>query len=120
TNGSSMNKFFLLLAFVDNTWQLQLLHFSLFLGICLAALPSNGFIITAVACDYHLHTFMYFFLISLTLLDLGTISTTVLKSIANSLWDNRGITYLGCAAQVFLVAFFISAECCLLTIMVYN
>ncbi|KAM6106883.1 olfactory receptor 14A16-like [Phoenicopterus ruber ruber] len=118
SNGSSITQF-LLLAFAD-TWELQLLHFWLFLGIYLAALLGNGLIITAIACDHHLHTPMYFFLLNLSLISLGSISTTVPKALANSLWDNRTISYLGCAAQLFLLVFFISAEYFLLTIMAYD
>ncbi|XP_064359761.1 olfactory receptor 14C36-like, partial [Dromaius novaehollandiae] len=118
SNSSFLNEF-LLLGFADRR-ELQLLHFSLFLGIYLAALLSNGLIITAVACDHRLHTPMYFFLLSLSILDLGTISTTVPKSMANSLWDTRAISYSGCAAQVFFFVFLISAEYFLLTIMAYD
>ncbi|XP_064360318.1 olfactory receptor 14A16-like [Dromaius novaehollandiae] len=117
-NGSSFNEF-LLLAFAD-TRELQLLHYVLFLGIYLAALLGNGLIITAVACDHHLHTPMYFFLLNLSLLDLGSISTTVPKSMANSLWDTRAISYSGCAAQVFFFFFLCSAEYSLLTVMAYD
>ncbi|XP_064360123.1 olfactory receptor 14A16-like [Dromaius novaehollandiae] len=117
-NSSSFNEF-LLLAFAD-TRELQLLHFSLFLGIYLAALLGNGLIITAVACNHHLHTPMYFFLLNLSLLDLGSISTTVPRSMANSLWDTRTISYLGCAAQVFFFFFLLSAEYSLLTVMAYD
>ncbi|XP_069630006.1 olfactory receptor 14C36-like [Haliaeetus albicilla] len=91
SNSGSIIEFFLL-AFMD-TWQLQLLHFWLFLGIYLAALLGNGLIITAVACDHRLHTPMYFFLLNLSLLDLGSISTTVPQ---------------------------IHAEYCILTIMAYD
>ncbi|KAM6184341.1 olfactory receptor 14A16-like [Sarcoramphus papa] len=119
SNGSSITEF-LLLAFAD-TRELQLLHFWLFLGIYLAALLGNGLIITAVAsCDHRLHTPMYFFLLNLSLLDLGSISTTLPKARANSLWDTRAISYLGCAAQVFLFVFLMSAEFYLLTIMAYD
>ncbi|XP_067173168.1 olfactory receptor 14A16-like [Apteryx mantelli] len=118
SNSSSLNEF-LLLGFA-NTRELQLLHFSLFLGIYLAALLGNGLIITAIACDHHLHTPMYFFLLNLSLLDLGTISTTVPKSMANSLWDTRAISYSGCAAQVFLVFFLFGGEYSLLTVMAYD
>ncbi|KAM6033093.1 olfactory receptor 14A16-like [Theristicus caerulescens] len=118
SNGSCITQF-LLLAFTD-TRELQLLHFWLFLGIYLAALLGNGLIITAVTCDHHLHTPMYFFLLNLSVLDLGSISTTVPKAMANSLWDTRDISYAGCAAQVFLFAFLVSAELCLLTIMAYD
>ncbi|XP_013057779.3 olfactory receptor 14C36 [Anser cygnoides] len=118
SNSSSITKF-LLLAFAD-TRELQLLHFGLFLGIYLAALLGNGLILTAVACDHRLHTPMYFFLLNLALLDLGCISTTLPKAMVNSLRDTRAISYSGCTAQVFLFAFFITAECCLLTIMAYD
>ncbi|NWU98798.1 O14J1 protein, partial [Upupa epops] len=67
-----------------------------------------------------LHTPMYFFLLNLSLLDLGCISTTVPKAMANSLWDNRAISYSACAAQVFFFLLFLSAEYSLLTIMSYD
>ncbi|KAM6037437.1 olfactory receptor 14C36-like [Chlamydotis macqueenii] len=118
SNGSSITEF-LLLAFAD-TRELQLLHFWLFLGIYLAALLANGLIITAIACDHHFHTPMYFFLLNLSLLDLGCISTTVPKSMAHSLWDTRAVSYMGCAAQVLLVFLFLGTECALLTVMAYN
>ncbi|XP_035169410.1 olfactory receptor 14C36-like [Oxyura jamaicensis] len=118
SNSSSITEF-LLLAFAD-TRELQLLHFALFLGIYLAALLGNGLILTAIACDHHLHTPMYFFLLNLALLDLGSISTTVPKAMDNYLWDSRAISYSGCAAQVFLFVFLISAEYYLLTVMAYD
>ncbi|XP_074994640.1 olfactory receptor 14A16-like [Calonectris borealis] len=118
SNGSSITQF-LLLAFADRR-ELQLLHFWLFLGIYLAALLGNGLIITAIACDHRLHTPMYFFLLNLSLLDLGSISTTLPKAMANSLWDTRDISYAGCAAQLFFFLFLITAEYCLLTVMAYD
>ncbi|KAK4806116.1 hypothetical protein QYF61_005488 [Mycteria americana] len=75
SNGSSINEF-LLLAFTG-TRELQLLTFWLFLGIYLAALLGNGLIITVIACDHHLHTPMYFFLLNLSVLDLGSISEII-------------------------------------------
>uniref|UniRef100_A0A8B9PWL7 G-protein coupled receptors family 1 profile domain-containing protein n=1 Tax=Apteryx owenii TaxID=8824 RepID=A0A8B9PWL7_APTOW len=91
---SSLNEF-LLLGFAD-TREMQLLHAALFLGIYLAALLGNILIITAVACDHRLHTPIYFFRLNLSILDLGSISTTVPKSMANSLWNTRAISYSGC------------------------
>ncbi|XP_074021170.1 olfactory receptor 14C36-like [Numenius arquata] len=120
SNSSSITMF-LLLAFTD-TRELQLLHFGLFLGIYLAALLGNALIITTIACDHRLHTPMYFFLLNLSVLDLRSISTTVRKSMANSLWDTRAISYWGCAAQVFFVFFCIGAEYChvIVTVMAYD
>ncbi|KAM9166874.1 olfactory receptor 14C36-like [Mergus octosetaceus] len=117
-NISSVSEF-LLLALAD-TRELQLLHFALFLGIYLAALLGNGLILSAVACHHRLHTPMYFFLLNLALLDLGCISTTLPKAMANALWDTRAISYQGCAAQVFLFIFLMSAEYSLLTAMAYD
>ncbi|XP_064892329.1 olfactory receptor 14A16-like [Columba livia] len=116
SNSSSIAQF-LLLPFTD-TRELQLLHFWLFLGIYLAALLGNGLIITTIAWDQHLHTPMYFFLLNLSLLDLGSISTTVPKSMASSLWDTMAISYTGCAAQVFVLH--TAAEFYLLAIMSYD
>ncbi|KFP20609.1 Olfactory receptor 14J1, partial [Egretta garzetta] len=118
-SNSSSSSQFLLLAFAD-TRELQLLHFWLFLGIYLAALLGNGLIITAVAFHHCLHTPMYFFLLNLSLLDLASISTTLPKSMANSLWNTRAISYTGCAAQLFFFLFLITAEFYLLTVMAYD
>ncbi|XP_064263080.1 olfactory receptor 14A16-like [Passer domesticus] len=118
SNSSSISHF-LLLALAD-TRQLQLLHFCLLLGISLAALLGNGLIISAVACGHHLHTPMFFFLLNLALSDLGSICTTVPKAMHNSLWDTSTISYTGCAAQVFLIFFFLATEFYLLTIMCYD
>ncbi|KAM6225909.1 olfactory receptor 14I1-like [Porphyrio hochstetteri] len=119
SNSSSSINQFLLLAFAD-TRELQLLHFCLFLGIYLAALLSNGLIIITIACDQHLHTPMYFFLLNLSVLDFSCISTTVPKAMANSLWDTRAISYTGCVAQLFFFAVFVSTEYFLLTVMAYD
>ncbi|RMB88326.1 hypothetical protein DUI87_35307 [Hirundo rustica rustica] len=118
SNSSSISHFALLP--LADTQKLQLLHFCLFLGISLAALLGNGLIISAVACDHHLHTPMFFFLLNLALTDLGSICTTVPKAMHNSLWDTRNISYTGCAAQLFFFLFFISAEYYHLTVMCYD
>ncbi|XP_068521080.1 olfactory receptor 14C36-like [Anas acuta] len=63
---------------------------------------------------------MYFFLLNLAILDLGSISTTVPKAMANALWYNRAISYQGCVAQVFFFVFFFGSEFYLLTVMAYD
>ncbi|KAM6228044.1 olfactory receptor 14A16-like [Porphyrio hochstetteri] len=119
SNNSSSISQFLLLACAE-TRELQLLHFCLFLGIYLAALLGNGLIIITIACHHRLHTPMYFFLLNLSVLDLGFISTTVPKSMANSLWDTRDISYTGCVAQLFLFGVLMVTEFFLLTVMAYD
>ncbi|XP_067423865.1 olfactory receptor 14A16-like [Emydura macquarii macquarii] len=110
---------FLLLGFSDNR-ELQILHFVVFLGIYLVALTGNLLVITVVAIDHHLHTPMYFFLMNLSILDIGSISVTVPKSMANSLLNTTSISYAGCVLQVFLFFFFASADFALLTVMAYD
>ncbi|NXC24554.1 O14I1 protein, partial [Campylorhamphus procurvoides] len=58
-------------------------------------------------------------MLNLSLSDLGCICTTVPKAMHNSLWDSTTISYMGCAAQIFLLLFY-STELSLLTIMCYN
>ncbi|KFQ25732.1 Olfactory receptor 14J1, partial [Mesitornis unicolor] len=67
-----------------------------------------------------LHTPLYFFLLNRSVLDLGFISTIVLKAMANSLWNSRAISYSGCVTQLFLFYFLAIAEYALLTVMAYD
>ncbi|XP_053903548.1 olfactory receptor 14A16-like [Malaclemys terrapin pileata] len=110
---------FLLLGFSD-VRELQILNFVVFLVIYLVALVGNLLIFMAIAFDHHLHIPMYFFLMNLSIIDLGSISVTVPKSMANSLMNTRSISYAGCVAQVFLLFFLLGADFSLLTIMAYD
>uniref|UniRef100_A0A8C8RVH7 Olfactory receptor n=1 Tax=Pelusios castaneus TaxID=367368 RepID=A0A8C8RVH7_9SAUR len=110
---------FLLLGF-SAIRELQILHFVVFLVVYLAALVGNLLIIIAIALNHHLHTPMYFFLMNLAILDLGSISVTVPKSMVNSLTNTRLISYSGCVTQVFLLFLFASADIALLTVMAYD
>ncbi|XP_065419020.1 olfactory receptor 14A16-like, partial [Chrysemys picta bellii] len=53
-------------------------------------------------------------------LDLGSISLTVPKSVANSLLNTMLISYAGCVTQVFLFIFFTAVDFAFLTIMAYD
>ncbi|XP_034643387.1 olfactory receptor 14A16-like [Trachemys scripta elegans] len=117
-NRTTVNEF-LLLAFSD-VRELQILHFVVFLMIYLVALLGNLLIITAIAFDHHLHTPLYFFLVNLSILDLGSISVTIPKPMSNSLMNTRVISYSGCVAQVFLFMFLGSADLGILTVMAYD
>ncbi|XP_034645909.1 olfactory receptor 14A16-like [Trachemys scripta elegans] len=118
SNRTTMTEF-LLLGFSD-VRELQILHFVGFLVMYLAALVGNLLIFIAIAFDHHLHTPMYFFLMNLSILDLGSISVTVPKSIANSLMNTRSISYAGCVAQVFFLVSFVTADFSLLIVMAYD
>nr|XP_056720419.1 olfactory receptor 14C36-like [Euleptes europaea] len=110
---------FVLLGFA-NLRELQILHFAVFLSIYLVALVGNVLLVTAVVQNHHLHSPMYFFLVNLSIVDACYISTTVPKSMANSLMGSKHISVPGCVTQVFLVIMFASAELFLLTAMAYD
>ncbi|XP_030398938.1 olfactory receptor 14A16-like [Gopherus evgoodei] len=110
---------FLLLGFSE-VRELQILHFVVFLVIYLAALVGNILIFTVIVFDYNLHTPMYFFLMNLSILDLGSISVIVPKSMTNSLMNTKSISYAGCIAQVLFLVFLVGADFSLLTTMAYD
>nr|XP_056720432.1 olfactory receptor 14I1-like [Euleptes europaea] len=110
---------FLLLGFSE-VREVQLVQFAVFLLIYLAALIGNILIITAVATDSGLHSPMYFFLANLSLMDLGFISVTTLKAMANCLMNSRLISHSECIIQVFFLFFFMASDYFLLTVMAYD
>ncbi|XP_043855859.1 olfactory receptor 14A2-like [Dromiciops gliroides] len=118
TNLTMVTGFFLM--GFSNTWELQVLQAILFLLIYVVAVMGNLLIFTLISVDEHLHSPMYFFLKNLSFLDLCLISTTVPKSIANSLSYSHFISLLECILQLFLVIFFASSELFLLTVMSYD
>ncbi|XP_054555422.1 olfactory receptor 14A16-like [Talpa occidentalis] len=93
------------------------LHPLLFSLVYLCALLGNGLIVLITTLDRHLHTPMYFFLRSLSFLDLCLITTTVPKSIANSLRRSSSISFPGCVVQVFVLILSAGGEMTLLTVM---
>ncbi|XP_054849929.1 olfactory receptor 14A16-like [Eublepharis macularius] len=110
---------FLLMGFADDR-EGQILHFVIFLSIYVIALCGNILIITVVPLNHHLHTPMYFFLVNLAFSDVCLISVTVPKSMANSLTNNKLISFYGCVTQIFLVISFVGAELTILTVMAYD
>ncbi|XP_054554452.1 olfactory receptor 14A16-like isoform X1 [Talpa occidentalis] len=79
------------------------LHPLLFSLVYLCTLLGNGLIVLITTLDWHLHTSMYFFLSSLSFMDLCLISATVPMSIVNSLRHSSSISFPGCVIQVFMM-----------------
>ncbi|XP_037374363.1 olfactory receptor 14A16-like [Talpa occidentalis] len=115
TNLTTMIEFVLLGFPTQGT--MGFLHPLLFSLAYLCALLGNGIIVLITTLDRHLHTPMYFFLRSLSFSDLCLITTTVPKSIANSLRHSSSISLLGCVLQVFMMVMSASTELHLLTVM---
>ncbi|XP_037356957.1 olfactory receptor 14A16-like [Talpa occidentalis] len=110
---------FLLLGLPEDR-ALQRLCASVFLLTYLAAVAGNLLIVALTSADQRLQTPMYFFLKNLSLVDICFISTTVPKSVANTLTSGPAISFRGCAAQVFLVIAFAGSEFALLLAMSYD
>ncbi|XP_004473074.1 olfactory receptor 14C36-like [Dasypus novemcinctus] len=113
---STMVTEFLLTRFSD-VWEYRVLHAILFLLMYLATLMGNFLIVTVTTLDKKLHTPMYFFLRNLSVLDMCYISVTVPKACVIFLLDNKAISIVGCAAQIFFVFLFAPTELLFLTIM---
>ncbi|XP_074046295.1 olfactory receptor 14A16-like [Macrotis lagotis] len=115
----TMGTGFLLMGF-SNNWELQILLAFFFLLIYLVALIGNLLIFILISLDENLHSPMYFFLKNLSFLDFCFISTTLPKSIKNSLSHSHSISFMECVLQLFLVIFFAASELFLLTMMSYD
>ncbi|EHB09107.1 Olfactory receptor 14I1 [Heterocephalus glaber] len=109
-----------LLMDVTSSWELQVLQGVLFLVIYLGALTGNLVTITVIITDTRLHSPMYFFISNVALLDLGSITALVPKTVVNSMTGNKAISLAACAAQIFLYALFEAAEIALLVVMSYD
>ncbi|XP_053767211.1 olfactory receptor 7A10-like [Desmodus rotundus] len=110
---------FLLLGLSEDP-ELQPHLFGLFLSTYLITLLGNLLIILAVSSDSHLHTLMYFFLSSLSLVDICLTSTTIPKMLLNIQTQSKAITYAGCITQMYFFILFAGLDNFFLTVMAYD
>ncbi|XP_026540028.1 olfactory receptor 14A16-like [Notechis scutatus] len=110
---------FLLMGFSEQR-EFQLLHFVVFLMMYLVILIGNFLLIILVVMSNHLQTPMYFFLVNLAIVDLGSTTVTIPRSIVSALMNARRISYSECLAQMFFFVFFLSSDLFLLTAMAYD
>ncbi|KAM5129352.1 olfactory receptor 5AS1-like [Mantella aurantiaca] len=80
----------------------------------------NLLLIIMVKLNPRLQTPMYFFLTNLATIDISYSTTVVPKMLANSLSQDRSISFLGCAIQLYFHASLAAAECFILTIMAFD
>uniref|UniRef100_A0A8C8RE18 Olfactory receptor n=1 Tax=Pelusios castaneus TaxID=367368 RepID=A0A8C8RE18_9SAUR len=98
----------------------QQLLFVLFLLLYLTIISSNASILWVVCTDRNLHLPMYFFLGSLSGLEV-CYTTVVVPQILASVWDARTtIPVASCGAQMFFFVALGSADCFLLAVMAYD
>ncbi|XP_042329675.1 olfactory receptor 5F1-like, partial [Sceloporus undulatus] len=110
---------FILLGLSSNS-EAQFFLFGLFLVIYLVALIGNILILLVISLDKRLHKPMYFFLVNLSVVDIGYTTTTIPKMLINYLSQDKRISLAGCFSQMYFFISFAGIECLLLGIMAYD
>ncbi|XP_051822795.1 olfactory receptor 5B12-like [Antechinus flavipes] len=117
-NNTEVNGF-ILVGFTD-TPEYQFLLFVIFTLIYIITLVGNVGLVTLIWVESTLHTPMYFFLSSLSLVDLGSSSAIIPKVLAGILTGDKTISYNDCATQMFFFVTFATTENYLLAAMAYD
>ncbi|XP_075049346.1 olfactory receptor-like protein OLF1 isoform X2 [Mixophyes fleayi] len=117
-NSTSVTAFILL--GLSSIPYLQAIYFLLFLVIYSITLSGNVLLIVVVRADSQLHTPMYFFLSNLSFIDICFSSTIVPKILVNTLAQDKRISFLGCASQMYFSLALGATECIILAVMAYD
>ncbi|XP_038178749.1 olfactory receptor 150-like [Arvicola amphibius] len=109
-----------ILAGLTDRPEYQLPLFLLFLGIYVATVVGNLGMITLIQFNSHLHTPMYFFLCSLSLIDLCQSTVITPKMLVNFVTVKNIISYPECMTQLYFFIVFAIAEAHMLSAMAYD
>uniref|UniRef100_A0A8C0SEU3 Olfactory receptor n=2 Tax=Canis lupus familiaris TaxID=9615 RepID=A0A8C0SEU3_CANLF len=110
---------FVLKGFTDKL-ELQTALFFLFLATYLFTMMGNLVLVLLVIVDSQLHNPMYYFLSVLSSVDACFSSVITPNMLVDFMLKNKVISFLGCAAQMFLAVTFGTTECFLLAAMAYD
>uniref|UniRef100_A0A8D0GEH3 Olfactory receptor n=1 Tax=Sphenodon punctatus TaxID=8508 RepID=A0A8D0GEH3_SPHPU len=114
---------FIILGFSDSPRLLRLFFFAFFSAMYAATLAGNLLIVALAALDPALRTPMYFFLGSLSSVELAYTLVIVPKMLVGFLaltLDGGAISFVGCAAQMYFFIALGASECFLLAAMAYD
>ncbi|XP_052037327.1 olfactory receptor 4X2-like [Apodemus sylvaticus] len=100
--------------------EVQRVCFVIFLLLYMAIVLGNLLMVVIVAVSRNLGSPMYFFLSSLSFVEICYSSTTAPKLILDLLAEKKSIAVWGCMTQLFFMHFFGGAEIFLLTVMAYD
>ncbi|XP_030077192.1 olfactory receptor 1020-like [Microcaecilia unicolor] len=117
-NQTSVTEFILLGLTRDPKLQIPL--FVLFLLVYIITLLGNIGIILVTRLDVHLQTPMYFFLFHLSFIDICYSSAITPKTLQTLLAEQKSISFLGCALQLYFYVGYATTECFLLSVMAYD
>uniref|UniRef100_A0A8D0BTK5 Olfactory receptor n=1 Tax=Salvator merianae TaxID=96440 RepID=A0A8D0BTK5_SALMN len=110
---------FILLGFSEAPEQ-QLPLFSVFLVIYIITLTGNLGMILLIKTSNRLHTPMYFFLCSLSVVDICYSSVITPRTLMNLVTDGKPISFSACFAQLYFFVAWVCTECFLLAAMAYD
>ncbi|XP_021010610.1 olfactory receptor 150-like [Mus caroli] len=109
-----------ILAGLTNKPELQLPLFLLFLAIYVVTVVGNLGMIILILLSSHLHTPMYYFLSSLSFIDLCQSTVIIPKMLMNFVTVKNIISYPECMTQLYFFIIFGIAECHMLAVMAYD
>ncbi|XP_007956903.1 olfactory receptor 8G1-like [Orycteropus afer afer] len=116
-NHSTVTEF--ILAGLTEKPELQLPLFLFFLGIYMVTVVGNLGMITLIKFSSNLHTPMYYFLSSLSFIDLCSSTLITPKMLVNFITENI-ISYPECMTQLYFFLIFAISECYMLAAMAYD
>lgn len=99
---------------------LQEFLFGMFLIIYGIILTGNSLITLITKVDPSLQTPMYFFLRNFSFLEICYVSVTIPRLLTDLCRQNRSISFLACAIQMYFFLVFGATECFILTAMAYD
>ncbi|XP_030042480.1 olfactory receptor 10A4-like [Microcaecilia unicolor] len=111
---------FILLGFSDLSPQIQQFLFLLLLLFYLLAVMGNLLVLIILTVDPVFHTPMYFFLRILAFMEICLTSTIIPKTLTNLLSEDRSISFLGCALQMYFTFIVGVEESMILAIMAFD
>ncbi|XP_069799073.1 olfactory receptor 10A3-like [Dendropsophus ebraccatus] len=117
-NQTAVTNFIILGFSAFTSVRLPIFFFLLF--VYLTTLIGNGAVVYIVHTDPALHSPMYFFLCNLSVLEIIYSSVTMPKILANLLSEDKKISFLGCAIQMFFFLSLGTTECLLLAVMAFD
>ncbi|KAG8449925.1 hypothetical protein GDO86_016558 [Hymenochirus boettgeri] len=91
-----------------------------FLIIYMFTLSGNFLLIIVVRINSQLQTPMYFFLRNLSIIDIGFSSSIVPKLLMVTISQNKSVSLLECAVQIFFHLGLGGTECIILAVMAYD
>ncbi|XP_004621777.2 olfactory receptor 10AG1-like [Sorex araneus] len=110
---------FIFLDFSDDP-ELQRFLFGVILIMYITILMGNSLIIIITKVDASLRSPMYFFLGNFSILEMCYVSVTAPRLLADLHRQNRSISFVTCAVQMYFFLIFGATECLILTVMAYD